>query len=124
MAVEIFNPNVGISSVLPGISTEHLPNADDFNTIGQQANLGEVQSYKQALNANSFNTNIVSNFTPEIVSDDLLRPATFNNLLNSSMSKLAEIKDADVRDFLQQDLKPLSDNRELLNAYLGMMVEG
>ena len=38
--------------------------------------------------------------------------------------KNAHVKDADVRRFLREDLSPLMENRELLKAYLGMMVEG
>lgn len=125
MAIDVLNSRVGIADVLPAASNDHLPTVDDFNSVGQAQSLSEVASYKSALESNGFSLQFASIMKPVINSEDILRPARFNNLLNSAQEKLSQIdNDANLRRFVREDLAPLAQNRELLNAYLGMMVGG
>lgn len=124
MAVDLLNSNLGISSVLPQAENVHLPSADDYGSIGSSESLTEVAAYKLSVAPNGFARETAAPFSPRIASDELLRPAVFNNSLNSAMEKLSTIHDADVRRFVREDLQPLAENRELLQAYLNMMVGG
>ena len=125
MAIDVLNSKVGIADVLPAASNEHLPTVDDFNSVGQSQSLSEVTAYKSALESNGFNIQLASTMRPVINSEDIVRPTRFNNLLNSAQEKLSQVEnDANLRRFVREDLAPLAQNRELLNAYLGMMVGG
>ncbi len=124
MAVELLSTKLGISDILPQAQSVHLPGAEAFNQAGRAESLTEAAAYQEALAADGFSRAVAFAFQPKVSSDELLSPGVFNNLLLRAAEKLSSIKDADVRRFLREDLQPLAENRQLLQAYLGMMVEG
>lgn len=123
MAVDLLNPNLGISTLLPEAPLDHLPETDDYNSVGRNADLSALQEYKLSLSGHGFERSISQSFIPKVASDELLRPAVFNNLLHSAASKLAASDDPKLRRFAREDLAPLEQNKELLQAYLGLMME-
>lgn len=125
MVVDLLNPHVGIQTVLPQADAAHLPDIQRFAGVDNAPELSSIAAYKEAVGKNGFERSAVNAFTPQVSSDELLRPAVFNRHLNELEHKLQEFSaDRDVRRFLREDLTPLRENRELLQAFLGMMVEG
>lgn len=126
MTQDILNPNIGISTVLPAQQEEHLPEIGNFNTVvGNVSSLATVANFKAALIRDSFEQEIANTFIPALGSDELLQPAKLNANLSSVFTKLSAMKDdADIRRFVREDLTPLMENKELLQAYTNMMVGG
>ncbi len=125
MAIDILNSSIGIGQVLPQAGSEHLPDIERFSSVGSAADLSAVAAYKAAMGKNGFARTALSAFIPQVSSDELLKPAVFNRHLQSAEEKLAAFsQDRSVRAFVHKDLQPLRENRELLQAFLGMMVEG
>lgn len=122
MAVDLLNPNLGISTLLPEAPLEHLPETDDFVAVGRSSDLSALQEYKHSLAGHGFERSVSQSFIPKVASDELLRPAVFNNLLQSAAEKLSASEDPQLRRFVRDDLAPLEQNRELLQAYLGLMM--
>ncbi|MBO8416310.1 MAG: hypothetical protein IAB19_08030 [Proteobacteria bacterium] len=123
MAVDLLNPNLGISTLLPEAPLHHLPETDDYSSVGRNLDLSALQEYKLSLSGHGFERTISQSFIPKVASDELLRPAVFNNLLQSAAGKLAASDDPKLRRFVREDLAPLEQNKELLQAYLGLMME-
>lgn len=125
MAVDVLNPNLGISTVLPQAGAEHLPSVENFNTVGRVNSGAAAESFKSSISANAFDEKVSAAFTPVLSSDELLQPAKLNASIHSAFEKLSQMQDdADVRRFLRDDLKPFMENRGLLEAYINLMVEG
>lgn len=126
MSQDILNPHLGISSVLPALRQEHLPEVDDFNTVvGNVSSLATVANFKAALSRDSFEKGIANSFIPVVGADELLQPAKLNANLQSVFTKLSAMHDdADIRRFVREDLTPLMENKELLQAYTNLMVGG
>ncbi len=125
MAVDLLNPNVGISTVLPQVSGEHLPSVENFNTVGSASSAAAVENFKLSISSNAFDAQVSAAFTPVLSSDELLQPAKLNASLHSAFEKLSQMRDdADIRRFVRDDLNPFMENRELLEAYINLVVEG
>ena len=125
MAVDVLNPNLGISTVLPQAAMEHLPSVDNFNTVGHANSVADTENFKASISANALDAQLSAAFTPVLSSDELLQPAKLNSSIHAAFEKLSQIRDdADVRRFVRDDLTPLMENRELLEAYMNLMVEG
>ena len=112
-SVNILNSNIGLGSVMNLPESEHLPQVEQI-VVQNETEVKLDELYK----GNSFSAIALQGL------DDILQPANLNRSLNSIFERMQGIKDADVRRFLREDLSPLMENRELLKAYLGMMVEG
>lgn len=119
MAIELLNPNVGLGGVIPTSNDNHLPNA--VQIAPQDTTEIKLDELYQG---DGFKAQIEQSFMPKIETDEILQPATMNRNLSNLTEVLANIKDADVRAFLREDLRPLLDNRDLLRAYCGMMISG
>lgn len=126
MTQDILNPNIGISTVLPAKLEEHLPEVDNFNTVvGNINSLATIANFKASLSRDSFEQEIANTFIPALGFDELLQPAKLNANISSVFTKLAAMNDdANIRRFVREDLTPLMENKELLQAYTNMMVGG
>ncbi len=123
--MDVLNSHVGISTILPPAEESHLPSTERFAGIGNSADISEIAAYKHDIAPNGFARTVAEAFCPTVPSDEILKPAIFAQTLESLESKLqAETSHPEVRRFLREDLLPLKENRLLLNAYLGLMVEG
>ena len=125
MAVELLNPNVGISTVLPQVSADHLPSLDNFNTVGNANTASAAESFRASISRNAFEDHVRAAFTPALSSDELLQPAKLNTSLQVAFEKLSQMReDADIRRFVRDDLNQFMENRELLQTYINLVVEG
>ena len=118
-SVNLLNSNIGLGSVMNLPESEHLPQVEQI-VVQNETEVKLDELYK----GNSFSAIALQGLEPKLSSNDILQPANLNRSLNSIFERMQGIKDADVRRFLREDLSPLMENRELLKAYLGMMVEG
>lgn len=55
---------------------------------------------------------------------DILRPEVFSGNLAGCLEALKDSDDPAVRRWPTAELAPLLQNKELLNAYMGMMIGG
>lgn len=123
MAVDLLNPNLGIATLLPSPVDEHLPQVDNFNTVATPS-ANAVAVFKQSLQDNGFERNLMASFAPHLPSDEMLQPSNLRHNLQSIEQKLASSTDPQIRRFVRDELHPLNDNTALLQAYLGLMVTG
>ncbi len=123
MAIDrILSSGLGVQGTLPdaGVRQEHLPEAARFvaGSVEQKAGLDSLYG------ANQQQRMLQQALSPRIDNPQQLAPAVLSRNLATMTRKLSRIKDRDIRSFVRKDLEPLEQNRELLNAYLGMMVTG
>ena len=114
--INLLNNHIGVSSVLPSANDAHLPELKELST----AKTGTVK-LDDLYRGESFNEGIDTSLIPKVGHEELLQPKNFNSAIKRAYEKMSTVKDSDVRHFVREDMQPLMDNRELLNAYLGMM---
>lgn len=122
MAIDLLNQNVGIGTVLPSYTDQHLPSVDNFATVvkGENVSAASLNDFKPA----SLQTQATAAFEPKVGSDDFLKESSINAKLSSISDKFSSIKDADVRRFVREDLEPLLENKALFLSYCTMKVGG
>ena len=116
--VNLLNANFGVADILPPLEDGHLPEAADLST----AKLN-VSNLEQLFADNNVNSLILKALDFEVKDKELLNGAKFNAALRDIQEELSLSRDPAVREFVRNDLAPLLENQDLLNAYLGMMVE-
>lgn len=121
MAADLLDLRLGIGSVLPAAGDEHLPALNDFNTVSTDVSLSEVQTFFQNVAPDGFERSVSAPFVPTVPAEELLRPAVFSGLLHSAAEKLSTQQEPAVQAFVKQDLQPLLENTQLLEAYVGLM---
>lgn len=114
--INLLNNHIGVSSVLPSANDAHLPELKELST----AKTGTVK-LDDLYRGESFNKGIDTSLIPKVGHEELLQPKNFNSAIKRAYEKMSTVKDSDVRHFVREDMQPLMDNCELLNAYLGMM---
>ena len=101
MSIEVLNANTGLSSVLPTANeVPHLPNSDTY-VVG----LVESKSLDNLFLHKEQDKLLEKSLTPKLSRPEQLEPSSINLLLN-------------------EDLKPMLENKELLKAYMDMMIGG
>ncbi len=117
--INLLNHNVGIQQILDNDIQEHIPNAKALaSTMVNKAGLEEYFTMSTS------KTNIEKSLSPELGDGENLRPDVFNNTLNSLITEFSENSDPAVNTMLNDVLKPLAENKELLNAYSNLMIGG
>ena len=61
---------------------------------------------------------------PDVGDGSMVSPENFSETLRSCVTDLEDSTDPAVRDMLSHELKPLLQNGQLLQAYLGLMIGG
>ena len=61
---------------------------------------------------------------PDVGDGSMLNPETFSRTLEECLHELKDSSDPAVQDMLSQELVPLMQNGQLLQAYLGLMIGG
>ena len=118
-SVNLLNPNIGLGSVLPSPTADHLPKIEQI-VVQKESEVKLNELYQ----GNFFASTALKGLEPKLESNEILQPTNLNRALNGAFETMKGVKDADVRRFIREDLGPLMENKELLNVYLGMMVEG
>lgn len=122
MAVDLLNQNIGIGSVLPSYSDNHLPSVDDFSTVTKNEDVESL--LKDNFSTQNTRQFVMKFFEPEVSSDEFLKESSISANLSSALDKLSTIKDTDIRRFVREDLEPLLENKALFHSYCTMMIGG
>lgn len=117
----LLDPSLGIQDILdPGLAPDgQLPRARPLAaSVLREAGLEELYS---PLNAAKL---VEQALCPDVGDGELLRPEVFAANLRESFEALKDSQHPEVRDFLNTDLRLLLENRDLLQAYTGLMIGG
>ncbi|MDY0226422.1 type III secretion protein X [Desulfomicrobium apsheronum] len=117
----LLDPSLGIQDIMdPGLSADgQLPQARPLAaSVLREAGLEELYS---PLNAARL---VEQALCPDVGDGELLRPEVFAANLSESFEALKDSQNPEVRDFLNTDLRLLLENRDLLQAYTGLMIGG
>ncbi|WP_019002210.1 hypothetical protein [Succinimonas amylolytica] len=117
MSNDIFKTGLGLDSPLAPQFDTHLPEARDLvHNLKPDVGLADLYT------GNSFHDRIAQAFEFTLKNVDLLQPNKIERELENIMQKLGEIRDNNIEDFLNADVKPLLNNADLLRVYTSMML--
>ena len=117
----LLDPSLGIQDILdPGLAPDgQLPRARPLAaSVLREAGLEELYSPQNAAKL------VEQALCPDVGDGELLRPEVFAANLRESFEALKDSQNPEVRDFLNTDLRLLLENRDLLQAYTGLMIGG
>lgn len=115
----LFNPSVGIQSLMPMPDVEGLPEARDLASSAlQQSTLQSLYGTKNA------QTTVESYLCPDVGDGTLVSPEVFGHELEALLEKLRGSDNPKVRAMLEDVIVPLLENGQLLSAYRGLMIGG
>ena len=117
--INLLDPSLGIQQILDTLWSPALPEARQLastamNTVG----LDELYAPSNA------QTLIENALCPEVGDGSSLRPGTFFRKLGECAQVLQQSDDPKVRECLTGEIEPLLENRELFQAYSGLMIGG
>ncbi len=122
--INLLSSNLGIQSVMDtmpsqeGLAQGMMHARPLATTIIHEAGLEEVYNPATAESL------MQKALCPDVGDGEIVQPAVFRSNLQASMEDLGLSRDPAVREFVKQDLGPLLENNELLQAYTGLMVGG
>ena len=119
--INLLDPSLGIQSVMdsPATRPSGMPAARPLAAnVLREAGLEELYSPSNAHHL------VEQALCPDAGDGELLRPDVFSANLAGCMDALRDAEDPAVRAFVHDELAPLLQNRELLNAYMGLMIGG
>ena len=115
----LFNPSVGIQSLMPMPDVEGLPEARDLASGAlQQSTLQSLYGTKNA------QTTVEAYLCPDVGDGTLVSPEVFGHELETLLEKLRGSDNPKVRAMLEDVIVPLLENGQLLSAYRGLMIGG
>lgn len=120
-SINLLDPSLGIQDILdPGLSASgQLPTARPLaSSVLREAGLEELYSVSNAARL------VEQTLCPEVGDGELLRPEVFAASLRDCFMILQGSDDPAVQEFLRNDLRLLLENRDLLQAYTGLMIGG
>ncbi len=119
MKINLLDSNLGIQNILDFNTEAELPKARSLASSAlKEAGLEDLyapQNYAQV---------IEEALCPQTGDGDMLRPEIFSKNLSACAEKMQASTDKTVLDALHSDLLPLAENKELLQAYSGLMIGG
>ena len=118
-AINLLDPSLGIQNVMGMPEQTGLPRARELASNAlNEAGLDELYAPSNAWQL------MEQALCPDVGDGSLLSPEAFSETLHSCVSDLEGSTDPAVRDMLNQELVPLLQNGQLLQAYLGLMIGG
>lgn len=119
--INLLDSSLGIQSVMdsPTAHPSGMPTARPLAAnVLREAGLEELYSPSNAHHL------VEQALCPDAGDGELLRPDVFSANLAGCMDALRDAEDPAVRAFVRDELGPLLQNKELLNAYMGLMIGG
>ena len=117
--INLLDASFGIQNVLDMPETGRLPQAREMaSTALSEAGLSELYAPSNARQL------IEDALCPEVGDGSLLSPEAFAGNLRGCLASLKDSDDPAVLALIRDELKPLLQNGELLQAYLGLMIGG
>lgn len=118
-SINLLDPSLGIQHVMDIRQGEALPTARPLaSSVLREAGLEELYAPSNARHL------VEQALCPDVGDGEMLRPEVFSAQITSCIEALQQSDDPAVRELIEQDLAPLLENKELLNAYTGLMIGG
>ncbi len=117
--VNLFNHSVGIQDfLLPNVQS-HIPSAKPLASTAAKE-LAVVEHF----NLENITASMEKFLAPEVGDGEVLRPDIFNKVIADFHDKYQGNEEPDVKNFLNEIIKPMLANKELLQAYTNLMISG
>ena len=114
-SINLLDPSLGIQTIMesPAATRGGIPEARPLaSNVLREAGLEELYSPSNA------------HHLVDAGDGDILRPEVFSGNLAGCLEALKDSDDPAVRALADGELAPLLQNKELLNAYMGLMIGG
>ena len=118
-SVNLLDTSLGIQNVMDMPDPGNLPRARELasNALSEPG-LEELYAPNNAWQL------VERALCPDVGDGSMLSPEVFSETLESCVTDLEGCDDPAVQDMLTRELKPLLQNGQLLQAYLGLMIGG
>ena len=117
--INLLDTQLGIQDILTPQNAGSMPTARPLpQTALREAGVDEL------FNTVTTDKLIERNLTPRTGDGTILIPSIFSDAIANSLELLKENKNPDVRSFVHGELMPLMDNKDLMQAYIGLLVGG
>ena len=118
-SINLLDSSVGIQHVMDMPEPANLPRARELasNALNEPG-LEELYAPGNAWQL------VEHALCPDVGAVSMLNPETFYRTLEECLHELKDSSDPAVQDMLSQELVPLMQNGQLLQAYLGLMIGG
>ena len=116
--INLLDPSLGIQNVMDMPTESALPRARDMG-----ANALSEPGLEELYAPSNAQRYVESLLCPDVGDGSILSPEAFSDNLDSVMRELASSDDAAVKVMLAE-LKGLSRNGQLYQAYMGLMIGG
>lgn len=120
-SINLLDPSLGIQAIMesPAAARDGIPEARPLAAnVLREAGLEELYSPSNAHRL------VEQALCPDAGDGDILRPEVFSGNLAGCLEALKDSEDPAVRALVDGELAPLLQNKELLNAYMGLMIGG
>ena len=119
MKINLLDSNLGIQNVMDFEQAGALPKAENLAaSVLYEAGLEDLYA------PNNYAQLIEESLSPHTGDGHILRSAVFAQNIGQCLEKLAASDNTVVMQAVQQDLRPLQENKDLLQAYCGLMIGG
>lgn len=115
----LLDPSLGIQNVMAMPEPGKLPQAREL--ASNALNEAGLQELYAPSNARQLTEQLLC---PDVGDGSMLSPEAFTSSLGACLGDLADSTDPAVRDMLDKEIRPLLQNGQLLQAYLGLMIGG
>ncbi len=117
--INLLDASLGIQTVMDMPDSGNLPRARELasNALSEPG-LEELYAPSNARHL------VERALCPDVGDGSMLSPEVFSETLQSCVSSLEDVSDPAVQELLSRELKPLLQNGQLLQAYLGLMIGG
>ncbi len=117
--INLLDTNLGIQDILTPQNAESMPLARPLpQTSLREAGIDEL------FNTVTTDKIIERNLTPPTGDGTILTPAIFSDALTNTLELLKDSKNPDIKSFVHGELMPLMDNKDLMHAYIGLLIGG
>lgn len=119
MKINLLDTNLGIQNVMDFEQAGALPKAENLATsVLYEAGLEDLYA------PNNYAQLIEESLSPSTGDGHILRAEVFSQNIGQCLEKMANSDNNVVREAVQQELRPLQENKDLLQAYCGLMIGG
>ncbi|MDD2966850.1 MAG: type III secretion protein [Desulfovibrionaceae bacterium] len=113
------DPSVGIQSVIASPVATPLPNAQPL--AATVVNTGGLEQLYQGGNIADITMNFLC---PQVGDGHMVQPEVFFGTMQECAQQLAHSTEPALQALVEQELQPLLENKALLQAYVGLMIQG